>query len=415
MKTHATRAAVVAAFFLLRVAGGADFALHDGDVVAFLGDSITAARGYTKIVEHYTLMRFPDRKVRFVNAGKGGDTAQSALKRLDSDVFSKGATVMLIALGVNDIGWGMKATAENKQRYLDGLRAMIEQCSARKIRPIVCSPAITAEPPDKAEHGFLQAMADEAFALAQSLGAQTVDVQHIMRDVQRRILAANAQESDEKKWVRLHAPDGVHLTDLGQLAMAYAILKGLEAPANVSSATIDATKAALVDAASCRITEIVASKDQVSFIRLDGGLPMTLGAFSAFDFRWVPLPDAINRYLLSITNLAPGDYQIEAEGRLLGKVTAAQLERGLNISTITDNAWEPGGPWDAQSVAVKELVDARDKLWISEKTDALYLSKHPHSAELAAQANVIEEKLVGLQRALAKPYPYHFLIRRLVK
>jgi hypothetical protein len=309
----------------------------------------------------------------------------------------------------------MKATAENKQRYLDGLRAMIEQCNARKIRPIVCSPAITAEAPDKAEHGFLQAMADEAFALAQSLGAQTVDVQHTMRDIQRRILAANAQESDEKKWVRLHAPDGVHLTDLGQLAMAYAILKGLEAPANVSSATIDATKAALVDAASCSITEIVASKDQVSFIRLDDGLPMTLGAFSAFDFRWVPLPATINRYLLSITHLAPGDYQIEAEGRLLGKVTAAQLERGLNISTMTDNAWEPGGPWDAQSVAVKELVDARDKLWISEKTDALYLSKHPHSAELAAQAKVIEENLVGLQRALAKPYPYHFRIRRIVK
>ena len=54
---------------------GADFALRDGDTVAFLGDSITAARGYTKIVEHYTLMRYPQRRVRFVNAGKGGDTA----------------------------------------------------------------------------------------------------------------------------------------------------------------------------------------------------------------------------------------------------------------------------------------------------------------------------------------------------
>ena len=53
----------------------ADFALRDGDTVTFLGDSITAARGYTKIVEHYTLVRFPDRHVRFVNAGQGGDTA----------------------------------------------------------------------------------------------------------------------------------------------------------------------------------------------------------------------------------------------------------------------------------------------------------------------------------------------------
>ena len=51
------------------------YVLRDGDTLAFLGDSITAARGYTKIVEHYTLMRFPERRVRFVNAGQGGDTA----------------------------------------------------------------------------------------------------------------------------------------------------------------------------------------------------------------------------------------------------------------------------------------------------------------------------------------------------
>lgn len=34
-----------------------DFALQDRDTVVFLGDRITAARGYTKIVELYTLMR----------------------------------------------------------------------------------------------------------------------------------------------------------------------------------------------------------------------------------------------------------------------------------------------------------------------------------------------------------------------
>jgi hypothetical protein len=56
-----------------------DFALRDGDTVTFLGDSITAARGYTKIVEHYTLMRFPERRVRFINAGQGGDTAHGSL------------------------------------------------------------------------------------------------------------------------------------------------------------------------------------------------------------------------------------------------------------------------------------------------------------------------------------------------
>jgi hypothetical protein len=42
----------------------ADFAVRDGDTVVFLGDSITAARGYSKIIEDYTLLRFPDRQMK---------------------------------------------------------------------------------------------------------------------------------------------------------------------------------------------------------------------------------------------------------------------------------------------------------------------------------------------------------------
>lgn len=60
----------------------ADFAIRDKDTVVFLGDSITAARTYGKIIENYTLLRYPERRVRFVNAGWGGDTAAGGLGRI---------------------------------------------------------------------------------------------------------------------------------------------------------------------------------------------------------------------------------------------------------------------------------------------------------------------------------------------
>ena len=104
----------------------ADFALRDGDTVVFLGDSITAARTYGKIVENYTLLRFPDRKVRFHNAGWGGDTAAGGLKRLERDVFAQKATVLIVAYGVNDIGWGTKADEEHKKLYLESIRGIVE-------------------------------------------------------------------------------------------------------------------------------------------------------------------------------------------------------------------------------------------------------------------------------------------------
>ncbi|HEY3915197.1 MAG TPA: hypothetical protein VGN61_11985, partial [Verrucomicrobiae bacterium] len=69
-----------------------EFAIHDGDTVVFLGDSITAAKTYGEIIEDYTLLRFPHWKVKFINAGKGGETAKQSLSRLDRDVFGQGAT-----------------------------------------------------------------------------------------------------------------------------------------------------------------------------------------------------------------------------------------------------------------------------------------------------------------------------------
>ena len=164
----------------------ADFALRDGDTVVFLGDSITAARTYGKIVENYTLLRFPDRKVHFHNAGWGGDTAAGGLKRLERDVFAHGATVLIVAYGVNDIGWGTKADEEHKQVYLDAIRGIVEACKSRGVRVFICSAAITAEDPDRSEHGFLQAMCDEGMALARSLGEHAIDVQRAMRAIHRR-------------------------------------------------------------------------------------------------------------------------------------------------------------------------------------------------------------------------------------
>lgn len=405
--------AAAAALLLSAPFTRAEFKLRDGDTLAFLGDSITAARGYTKLVEHYTLMRFPDRKIQFVNAGQGGDTAFGCLSRLEQDVFARGATVVTVAFGINDIGWGTKANEESKARYLTGIRTIVEQCKARGVRPIICSPAITSIPPDEAETGFLQTMTDEGMELAKSLGAETIDLQRGMREVQRRIHAANAKESDTTKHHHLHVKDGVHLSDLGQLAMGFAMLKGLGAPEEVSSATIDAATEVAQKTDHCQITTVSKLPEGgLTFTREDQGLPITLGAFSVFDFRWVPIPDQLNQYMLTVTNLEAGDYEIIVNGRSLGKTSAERLSQGLNITTMTANPFEPGGPWDAQSLVVKELVDSRDKLSESRNLRVRHLSNHADAATLAALSADLDQKLVELQRATAKPQAYRFEIRK---
>ncbi|MES2706902.1 MAG: SGNH/GDSL hydrolase family protein [Verrucomicrobiota bacterium] len=399
--------------FLSVAPARADFLIRDGDTVAFLGDSITAARGYPKIVELYTLMRYPERKVRFLNAGQGGDTAFGSLERLERDVFSKGATVVTVAFGINDIGWGTKANPENRQKYLDGIRTIVTRCQERKVRPVICSAAITAEAPDKAEKEYLQGMTDEGLALAKSLGAETIDLQRGMREIQRRIVDANRREPDESKHSTLHAKDGVHLSDLGQLAMGFSMLKGLGAPPLVSSGTIDAATMTLSGSEGCTITELQRKDDGLSFVRLDQGLPMNLGVLSGLNYRFIPVPEGLNQYRLTVSGLPEGKYEITACGRKMGEESAAALAKGVNMASMTANGWEPGGLWNAQSDAVKELVDARDKLRAGGVIREKFAAPHPESAALADESAKLDSRLTEHMRHLARPVPYRIEIRKL--
>lgn len=389
----------------------ADFALRDRDTVVFLGDSITAARTYGKIIENYTLLRFPKRRVRFINAGWGGDTTSGGLKRLDKDVFSVGATVLIVAYGVNDIGWGTTADAEHKKIYLKSIREIVSRCKQRKVRVYICSAAVTAEDPATSENGFLQKMCDEGMAVSKAMGEGAIDVQWTMRAIQRNVRKAAEESKDPKDKPTLHAADGIHLNDLGQLAMAFAILKGLNAPAEVSSVSVDARDREVIEAKGCVVSKLVGDPSGVEFDRLDEGLPVNFGVFGALQFRFIPIPDELDRYMLTVKNLKPGLYEVLADGRSLGTFMARQLAQCVNICSSTADGWEPGGPWDVEAAALIHLTDARSELMEAQRQNNNLLPMHPARASLDSQVEAANEKLENLQRTLVRPRPFHFVVR----
>ena len=73
----------------------------DGETVCFLGDSITAGGRYQTMISDYYLTRFPDRTIRFINAGRSGDTSGGSLKRLQEDVIDKKPTSVTVIAWVN--------------------------------------------------------------------------------------------------------------------------------------------------------------------------------------------------------------------------------------------------------------------------------------------------------------------------
>ena len=169
--------------------------------------------------------------MHFINAGWGGETAAGAVKRLDSAVFDRGATLVTVAYGINDIGWGAKADDAHRKLYLDSIREIVNQCKIHHVRVYICSAAATAADPDKSADDFLQKMCDQGMKISRDAGEGSIDVLRTMRECQRRMKQSNEREKDPKKWQSMHVEDGIHLNDLGHTAMAYAILKGLGARA----------------------------------------------------------------------------------------------------------------------------------------------------------------------------------------
>lgn len=408
------KSCVLAVAFLLVtiVVRADDFAIRNGDTVAFLGDSITAARTYGKLIENYTLLRFPNRRARFINVGKGGDTAAGGLARLELDVFGRGATVLIVAYGVNDIGWGFHADEEHKQRYLNAIGEIVRQCRDRGVRVYICSAAVTGADPDKTENDFLQTMCDEGMKLARENGGHSIDVQRTMREIQKRVWKSNESIEDVAKKNSLHAADGVHLNELGQTAMAYALLKGLGAPADVSSVSLDAKEKKLLASAGCRISDISGTAERLEFTRLDEGLPLNGETFFALHFRFVPIHEQFNRYLLQVKSLPEGNYDLIVDDRKVGTYPSDQLEGGVNVSSTTPDPWIPGGPWDAQANILHTLTESRDKLDLSALLTNAHLPGQTLAQEFVAEVRKANTQLEEMQRQIAKPRPYRFVVQK---
>jgi len=82
----------------------------------------------------------------------------------------------------------------------------------------------------------------------------------------------------------------------------------------------------------------------------------------------------------------------------------------MNISSMTADAWGPGGPWDAQAGVVKELTEARDRVTMGNLLRNQFLPEHPQRDALSSQFTETDERLIALQRNVTRPFLYRFEI-----
>ncbi len=313
-----------------------DFFFRDGDRAMILGDSITQQKQYSTLVETYVVSRFPDWKITFRNTGWGGDTMNLRTRRgldegFDRDLKPLTPTAVTIDFGMNDARSGDKAA----EAYADNAGKLADKFAAIGTRMafVTSSPEERyqdGEPAGSAYNTRLRLYSDELKKVTDERGLLFIDQLNPMINVIEKGREAGVLATREggKRLI----PDGVHPNWDGHLVMAASILKGLNAPADVSGVEIDARSGAFKNYRAA-VSE-VKTGDTLSFVRLDECMP------------W-PVPDAIStvldvpgfdpynelsRYMFRVTGLAAGNYEVAADGKSFGTFTDEQLATGVNLT-----------------------------------------------------------------------------------
>jgi lysophospholipase L1-like esterase len=101
-------------------------------VIVALGDSLTRGwmvrKGYLDFLAEMLGARYPGAKMRIINQGIPGDTAEGGLERLRGDVVDLDPHCTLVQFALNDafIGYPAERFKNNVQAIIDGLRSGTE-------------------------------------------------------------------------------------------------------------------------------------------------------------------------------------------------------------------------------------------------------------------------------------------------
>jgi lysophospholipase L1-like esterase len=187
-------------------------------VVVMLGDS-TTDRGMPRQVKKLLdkLIASGPQRPKVINAGKGGDNATSALARLKKDVLAHKPDIVTVSFGLNDTG------SRKPDQFKESLKKIIKTLKDADIQVVL----MTSTPFDNNRHGWgkkkqfqdlggLDEYMDKEFCAKMRSLADGKDV--LLCDLHG--IFKNAFKKDAGLIKKIICPDGVHLTDEGNILAA---------------------------------------------------------------------------------------------------------------------------------------------------------------------------------------------------
>jgi lysophospholipase L1-like esterase len=127
--------------------------------IVFIGDSITDCgrrdeaapygNGYVSLVRGLLLARYPERQLRIVNQGSGGDTTRNLAARWKRDVIAERPDWLAVMIGINDVWRTYDSNgigAVGLEEYTATLRDLLKQTRATTSARLILAEPYMIEP-----------------------------------------------------------------------------------------------------------------------------------------------------------------------------------------------------------------------------------------------------------------------------
>lgn len=334
------------------------------ETVCVIGDSITQGGMYHSDMFLFYVTRFPDRELHLFNCGISGDTAAGAVRRLDSDILVHRPAAATVLLGMNDAGSKNYIKDDEKskagrqpaiEQYAANLTNLVEGLGKANVRVTLLTPTVYEQNADTGTASYLgyndalQKCAEEVKKIARKFDLPVVDI-HAAMDA----INGAAQKADPK--FTIVGRDRVHPGGLGHMIIAYLLLKAQGMHSCVSTTVLAADSAKIIEQVNCKVSNLKASQEEVSFDSLEAALPfpVPLGAHGAM--KLVPFQQELNEEFLKVSGLADGKYKLFIDDQAVGQYDAAELASGVNLAVNTKT------PQYQQALAVDALNTKRHRL-----------------------------------------------------
>jgi lysophospholipase L1-like esterase len=308
--------------------------LKDGDTFVFLGDSITHQCLYTQYVEDYFYTRFPKVRVRFHNAGVGGDRAADALRRFDQDVAAFQPKYVSILLGMND-GTYTRYEQAVFDTYQKGMTELLDKLEGLGARVIPMTPTMhdaraarlrgkTQEPRDTYYNGVLALYGTWLREVAHQRGLGFVDMWGPLNNL--------TQEQRRKDANFTLITDAVHPDAPGQFVMAAAFINDMAPKSPVSNILVHAPNGKFTSrVVNGALSELAASPERVNFTFTANALPWVVPDEAALGYQLTKAGHRNSNEKLIVRNLAAGKYELKIDGEPVGTYTDGQLAFGVEL------------------------------------------------------------------------------------